>query len=93
MRALSLQCVGFSLVMAHRFGCSAACGILVLQAGIKPMSLALESGFLTAGPPGQSSWVLSEAAPQGTHGAAVDGGSCVYTLLSAEMLTLGEVQT
>ena len=93
MRALSLQCVSFSLVKAHRFGCPAARGILVPQPGIKPMSPELESGFLTTGPPGQSSWVLFEAAPHRTQGAAEDGGSCVYTLLSVEMLTLGEVQT
>ena len=40
-------------------GCRAcgpeACGILVPQPGIKPMSTTLESGFLTTGSPGKSS--------------------------------------
>ena len=31
-----------------------ACGILVAQPGIEPMSPALESRFLTTGPPGKS---------------------------------------
>ena len=40
--------------MAHGHGCSAACGILVPEPGIEPMSPALASGFLTTGPPGKS---------------------------------------
>ena len=31
-----------------------ACGILVSQAGIEPVSPVLEGGFLTTGPPGKS---------------------------------------
>ena len=37
-----------------RLGCSVACGVLVPRPGIKPTSLALEGGFLTTGPPGES---------------------------------------
>ena len=100
MRALSLQCVGFSLSNGTQIWLPRSMWhpssptrdqTRFDQTG--SMSPALESRFLTTGPPGQSSWVLFEAAPHGTQGAAVDGGSCVYTLLSVEMLTLGEVQT
>ena len=42
------------LVVARKFGCSTACGILVPQPGIKPMSPALEGQFLATGPPGKS---------------------------------------
>ena len=31
-----------------------ACGILIPQPGIEPVSPALEGGFLTTGPPGKS---------------------------------------
>ena len=48
-----LCCVG-SVVAAHGLSCSAACSILVLQPGIKPASPALQSEFLTTGPPGTS---------------------------------------
>ena len=34
--------------------CSTACGILVPRAGIEPTSSALQGGFLTTGPPGES---------------------------------------
>ena len=34
--------------------CPAACGILVVWPGIEPVSLALESGFLTTRPSGKS---------------------------------------
>ena len=34
--------------------CPIACGILVPLPGIKPLSPALEGGFLTIGPPGKS---------------------------------------
>ena len=37
-----------------RLSCPTACGILVLQPGIEPMSPALEGRFLTTGPPGKS---------------------------------------
>ena len=43
-----------SVVAAHRLSCPTACGILIPQPGIKPMSPALEGGFLTTGPPGKS---------------------------------------
>ena len=52
----------FSLVVACRFSCPEVCGILVPQPGIKPMSPALEGGFLTIGPPEKSwGWVMLKA--------------------------------
>ena len=51
---LSLQSTGFSPVVTHELGCSAACKILVPGPGIEPTSPALQSGFLTTGPPGKS---------------------------------------
>ena len=50
---LSLWHLG-SVVVTHWPGCPEACGILVPQPGIEPMSPALEGGFLTTGPPGKS---------------------------------------
>ena len=50
---LALECVG-SVAVALGFSCPAACGILVPQPGIELISLALEGGFLTIGPPGKS---------------------------------------
>ena len=41
-----------SVVALGAFGCLMACGILVPQPGIKPVSPALEDVFLTTGPPG-----------------------------------------
>ena len=35
------------------FSCSVACGILVPQPGIEPVSLVLQGRFLTTGPPGK----------------------------------------
>ena len=43
-----------SVVVACGLSCPAACGILVPQPGIEPMSPALEDGFFTTGPPGKS---------------------------------------
>ena len=43
-----------SVVMKRRLSCSVACGILIPQPGIEPMSPALPSGFSTTGPPGKS---------------------------------------
>ena len=43
-----------SLVAVHGFSSSMARGVLVPQSGIKSMSLALQGGFLTAGPPGKT---------------------------------------
>ena len=58
MWALSLRCAG-SVVVAHRLSCPTACGILVPQPGIEPVSSALEGGFFTTGPPGKSQkWVF-----------------------------------
>ena len=43
-----------SVVAAYGPSCPMACGILVPQLGIEPLSPALEGGFLTTGPPGKS---------------------------------------
>lgn len=43
-----------SLVVVHRTSFSAACGILVLWPGIKPVFPALQGGLLITGPPGKS---------------------------------------
>ena len=50
---LLLQCMD-SLVVVCRLSCSTACRILVPQPEIQPVSPALQSGFLTTGPPGKS---------------------------------------
>ena len=42
-------------------GCSVACGILVPQPGITPVSPSLRGRFLTTGPPGKSSSVSETA--------------------------------
>ena len=51
---LLLQHRGVSLVESHGLSCPTACGILAPQPGIKPMTPALEGGFLMTGPPGKS---------------------------------------
>ena len=51
--ALQLRCAS-SVVVAQGLSCSAACGILVPQPVIEPMSPAMEGGFFTTGPPGKS---------------------------------------
>ena len=43
-----------SLVVVRGLGCPLACGILVPQLGVIPMSLASRGGFLATGPPGKS---------------------------------------
>ena len=43
-----------SLFVAHGLSCSSACGILLPQPGIEPVSPALQGRFLTTGPPGKS---------------------------------------
>ena len=43
-----------SVAVVHRLSRPVACGTLVPQSGIKPMSPALEGRFLTTGPPGKS---------------------------------------
>ena len=53
-RACRLSSCGVQGSRAHRFSCPVACGILVPQPGIEPVSPALEGGFLTTGPPGKS---------------------------------------
>ena len=58
-QAQELQHVGFSLVAAHGLSFPVACGILVPPSGIEPMTPALESQFLTTGPPGKSLSLLS----------------------------------
>jgi len=49
-----LQSAQASLAGAHGLSYSGACGILVPRPGIKPVSPALQGGFLTTGPPGKS---------------------------------------
>ena len=51
--SLWLWCEG-SVVMVCRFGCLAACRILVFQSGMEPASPALGGRFLTSRPPGRS---------------------------------------
>ena len=58
LQDLSLWCLD-SLVVAHGLSGSIARGLLVLQPGIEPASLALQRGFLATGPPGKSSLLLS----------------------------------
>ena len=43
-----------TVVAASWLSCSSACGILVPQPGIEPVSPALQGGFLTTGPSGKS---------------------------------------
>ena len=47
-----------SVVVVHRFSCSAACRIFLDQAGVELLSLALRSGFLSTVPPGKSALFL-----------------------------------
>ena len=47
-----------SLVVAFGLSCSGACGSLVPQQGMEPMSPALQSRFLTTGPSRKSLYVL-----------------------------------
>ena len=50
-------CTG-SVVVAGGLSCSEACGILVPQPGMEPASPALQGGFPTAGPSGESQVVF-----------------------------------
>ena len=52
-RDVSLRRVS-SVVVVCGLSCPAACGILVPRPGIETVSLALEDGFFTTGPPGKS---------------------------------------
>ena len=45
--------------MAHELDFPLACGILVPQPRAEPECSALESGFLTTGPPGTSPFILT----------------------------------
>ena len=56
-RDLSAKYV-YSLVVVRGLSSSMACGILVHLPGIKPMSPALQGGFLTSGPPGKALCVV-----------------------------------
>ena len=56
-RALSLRRES-SVVVARGLSCPTACGILLPQPGIEPVSPALEGRFFTTGPPGKSREVL-----------------------------------
>ena len=51
---LSSCAVWPQVIVARGLSCATACGILVPQPGIEPMSPALAGGFLTTGPPGKS---------------------------------------
>ena len=55
-RTLELWCLDSRVCRLSSCGLShsVACGILVPQPGIEPMSPALQGGFLTTGPPGRS---------------------------------------
>ena len=48
-----------SVVEVHGLSCSVACGILVPHPEVKPISPALQGGFLTTAPPGTSLCQLS----------------------------------
>ena len=50
VQELLVQCIDYAVV-ANRLHCTAACGTSVPQPGIKPTSSALQSRFLTTGPP------------------------------------------
>ena len=52
-RALALRRAS-SVVVARGLSCPTACGILVPQPEIEPVSPALEGRFFTTGPPGKS---------------------------------------
>ena len=51
--AWALKCLCL-VAVAFRCSCPEACGILAPEPGIKPVSPAMEGGFLTTGPPGKS---------------------------------------
>ena len=53
-QVLVVACVIFQCSTWDFSSCPLACGILILWAGIKPESPALEDGFLTTRPPGKS---------------------------------------
>ena len=53
-RDLPLWREGFSLAVAHELSRPKACGILVPQPEIEPVSPTLEGRFFNTGPPGKS---------------------------------------
>ena len=56
-----------SVVVAPRLSCSEPCGILIPRPGIKPMSPALASGFLTTGHQGSPSNISSDGSSTTLH--------------------------
>lgn len=68
LRALSID----SEVVAHRLGCTTACGIFT---GIEPMSSALEGRFLSTAPPGSPRLGLN-----GKHISVEDPGQSRQTM-------------
>ena len=65
--ALLLKCAS-SVVVSRGLSSSPACGILVPQPGIEPMSPALEGGFFTTGPLGKSlHWLHSDGNNSSSH--------------------------
>ena len=53
-RGLFVGAIWAFMVVAQRFSCSVACGLLVPQPRIEPTCPALPSGFLITGLPGKS---------------------------------------
>ena len=49
-----------SLVVVGGLRCPSACGILVPQPGMEPVSPALEGGLSVTGPPGEASYMSSK---------------------------------
>ena len=82
------------VVAAHRLNCITSCGILVPQPEIKPVSPALEGGFLTTGPPGKPQegaswhephkvadrWLLRVQSSRGLTGLHIKAVSSVTSL-------------
>ena len=81
MRDLPLQQLN-SLVAVCKLSCSTACGILVSQAGIEPISPALQGRFLTTGPPGKSpgTAALASSSLYGTGTKHSSPSSCLLLI-------------
>ena len=76
---LQVQHQSFQL---HGLHCPEACGILVSQPGIKPMSHALGSRFFTPGPPGKPLswvWMVPLLPPLPPDCASTDSAPCPST--------------
>ena len=54
LRTVSLDLALGSVVVTLGLSCPVACGVLAPRPKTKPMSPALQGGFLTTGPPGKS---------------------------------------